>query len=201
MEKPAFCIFLGIGLLPILISAYLHHYFFNELKNYRQKIDELRWRSQKLSCVEKRKDSYFKKFENANPYYLDQEIEPFVFLMEEKMYLENALKFRAFEHCRQMKDRLHFLTEENYLRFKEEKRSVRNNIEETLQKQIHPIEVNLEDLEKILSGIEGVALGDKIQNQSQRPQMLIENLQLEKTPNGKNYFLNLAIIKRDIKCD
>jgi hypothetical protein len=154
------------------------------------------------SALEKkmRKDQFLDYYSHSNPYFLDRYIEPLAFLEKEKEQLLFLLSHPALPQKEAIATRLAFLSgAENRLSFREENISTARGIKETEEKQRHPIQLDLEDLQKLLSRIENCPIGS-FTPLEQSPQLLITEMKLRQiqTPLQNYVFeLELQLLNRE----
>jgi len=130
---------------------------------------------------------FLKNYENSDPYFLDKEIESLTFLNREKELLKGWLIHPAVSNKEMISRRLQFLEgEENRLCFTEEEIQISSTCKETLEKQRFPIEVDVSDLQTLLTRIENPQNNLAQEKDSQnfwskgRPQLVICNFSMTK---------------------
>ncbi|MEX2305007.1 MAG: hypothetical protein WD595_02330 [Waddliaceae bacterium] len=139
-------------------------------------------------------------FKNADHYYLDKYIESLTFLAPEIESLNKMVSSKNFAGDDAIKKRLDFLTgTENKPIFHETKVETYPFFQETERSLQKPIQLNSEDLQKLLSLIEGMSIGPH-EPAPERPQMIILDFRLEKQASleGNEVFqLNLKLLTRE----
>ena len=73
-------------------------------------------------------------------------------------------------------------------------------MQEVIEKQQHSIEINAEDLKKLLHRIEGIAIDPSLLLPTGRPQLLIQDFELRKSETDTKehvYVVNMQLIKRE----
>lgn len=158
-------------------------------------------RKGKLAMERKaKKERFLLRYSRPDPYFLDQEIESLVFLRKEKERLQSLLHHPALPRKEPIQERLSYLAgSDNRLSFIEENIRSSARIKETEEKQRHPIQLDEEDLQKLLSLIEDLPIGSYSPNK-QSPQLLIRDLKLKKltTPLLTSVFeMELDLLKRE----
>ncbi|HSX26665.1 MAG TPA: hypothetical protein VLE89_06635 [Chlamydiales bacterium] len=124
------------------------------------------------------KEHFLQRYDHTDPYFIDQQIESFFFLQKERQQLELLLQHPAFPKKELIQERLSFLTsKENHLSFIEENIRISSQMKETEEKQRHPIQLDEEDLQKLLALIEDIPIGSFLPS-VQSPQLLINNFTL-----------------------
>lgn len=139
-------------------------------------------------------------FKDADHFYIDKRLESLVLLEPEVEALQKIVAHKNFTDDEEIKKRLDFLTGGgNSLRFTEGVVQTFPQFQETAETLIHPVEVNLNDVQKILALIEGVKLGSN-EPADERPQLIILDFKLDKKKiHEKNevYLMNIKLLKRE----
>lgn len=139
-------------------------------------------------------------YRDADHFYIDKYVEPLDFLKPEIESLQKIVSNPNFSEDENIKKRLEFLTgPANNLSFTEG--AVQSNpfFQETTETLVHPVEINLEDLQMILSKIEGVDIGPYSPSPG-RPQLIIIDFKLDKkniSDKNEVFGLNLKLLKRE----
>lgn len=198
-EKRALLFYLILS-LPVIFGAF---YAFGQYKQI-QILEERFIRACKKGSIaierKQKKEEFIQRYSNANPYFLDEKIESLVFLGNEISDLEKLEKHPAISDNREITSRLDFLKNGmNRLSFVEE--SIRSNgsIKETEEKQKHSVQMNREDLKKLLSSLENIPIEDFFVS-DHRPQIVITDFRFEKrqTPIKTDVFeVDMQFIKRE----
>ena len=202
-RMPLFLFSLSIGPLLAAFFLYQEKQSFNDL----EETSSLAMRKAKSAFQRKtRKESFLKKHENSDPYFLDKEIESLGFLTHEKTQLKGWLSHPAIANKEKLSRRLHFLENgENRLSFSEEEIQVSKTCKETMEKQRYPIEIDPNDLQKLLSLVEETAniensADEKLSSTKGRPQLMICNFSMSKknTPLQNEVFeITMDLLKRE----
>jgi hypothetical protein len=140
-----------------------------------------------------------KTFQGKDQFYLNKELESLQVLEGESEELKKILKNSFHPDEEAIRRRLHFLSSgQNAISFTEGQEKHFSNCQETLVSLAHPIEVNVSDIKKILSRIEGVEIGDQKPKES-RPHLIISEFRLQKKEGflHETFALNLQVIKRE----
>jgi hypothetical protein len=149
-------------------------------------------------ALEKRmqKERFLHRFASSEPYFIDQSLESLSFLQKEKSELQLIRNHPACSNRQAVDQRIAFLeSAENSLAFAEENIRTSKRIKETDERQLHPIELDVDDLEHLLSLIEDMPIGAYAPN-SHSPQLLIQDFLLTKKDRTV-YQLNLSLLKRE----
>ncbi len=127
-----------------------------------------------------KKEAFLHRYLNADPYFLDQKIESLLFLQNERKQIESWLRHPALPRKESLVERLSFLTEgANRLVFAEENIRTSGRIQETDEKQRHPVQMHENDLQKLLSLIEDIPVGPYLPPNG-APQLLVRDFRLKK---------------------
>jgi hypothetical protein len=139
-------------------------------------------------------------FREADHFYIDKYIESIPLLEPEIESLQKIVNNPNFTEDENIKKRLEFLTGPgNSLSFSEGVVQSTPNFQETTETLVHPVEVNITDVQNILSKIEGIHAGPYAPSPG-RPQLIILDFKLEKkSVSEKNeiFLLNLKLLKRE----
>ena len=176
--RPFFFYF--IALAPILVSiGYLL------IQNAALSEEEGRFseacRKGRFSLERKgKKERFLKRYAKADPYFIDQQIESLHFLEKERNELAALLEHPALFDKRSAEARFKFLlSDENRLTFAEEAIRTSSHLKETEEKQRHSVQMDEEDLKRILSLLEDLPI-DSYFPLENRPQIIITDFHLEK---------------------
>ena len=139
-------------------------------------------------------------FKEADHFYIDKNLEVLSFLEPEIEALQKIVQHKNFTDDEVIKKRLEFLTGTgNVLRFSEGAIQTHPQFQETTETLIHPVEVDLQDIQKMLALIEGIQIGNYMPAPN-RPQLIILDFKLEKKKaldKNEVYLLNMKLLKRE----
>lgn len=139
-------------------------------------------------------------FKEADHFYIDKNLEVLTFLEPEIEALQKIVQHKNFTDDDVIKKRLELLTGNgNALRFSEGVVQTHPQFQETTETLIHPVEVNLHDIQKMLALIEGIQIGSFMPAES-RPQLVILDFKLEKKKaidKNEVFLLNMKLLKRE----
>ncbi|MGB7978738.1 MAG: hypothetical protein WCF19_06230 [Chlamydiales bacterium] len=156
-------------------------------------------RKERLALERKeRKERFLQRHSSPNPYFLDQEIESFPLLQHERHALESLLHHPAFPESLPIKERIAFL-DKNRLLFSEEGIAVSEQMKEVEEKQRYPVQMDENDLKRILSLIEDVPI-DSFTPLSESPQILIKEFHLKKQETSLHtevFEVEMTLLKRE----
>lgn len=185
---------------PILLGFCSLFIQYTKWKDLEERFDNA-CKKGKTALVKKGiKERFIQRYTDANPYFLENEIESLTFLSPEINELKNLIQHPALADKRILEERLHFLTKgANQFSFTEDAIRSSPSIKEIEEKQRHPVQMNGEDLKKLLSLMEDVPI-DEYPLINHRPQIVITDFRLEKkqTPLKTNVFeVEMQFIKRE----
>ncbi|MEX0961277.1 MAG: hypothetical protein WDZ28_00255 [Simkaniaceae bacterium] len=202
--------FPGLSLL-ILVGVWLFFLslFSVSLVSKRKDLDEmnqqfsmLKYRFEKTASDQRKKRQFIHRYQGHRAYFLEEVLEKMLFLTPEIRALEGIENHPSFQNWSEMRNRLNFLkSSQNQLRFSELKRIQDSSIEEVEASLMHSVELDSQDLKKLLSYIERIQIGD-FSPLPDSPQLTFKrfNLERNKTFSSKEvYKLNFEIIKRELK--
>jgi hypothetical protein len=192
--------FILIGLLPICFVLALFFSQKNELKELQDILQSI----QHQAFVKEKKQALNlavrEHFRDADHFYIDKYLETLVFLEPEIEMLQKIVNDKNFAEDERIKKRLEFLTSQaNSLVFSEGVVQSFPLFQETIETLVHPVEVNVQDLQKILARIEGIKIGSFAQGPN-RPQLLITEFKLDKkktTDKNEVFLIQLKLLKRE----
>ncbi len=189
-----------LGLIPFGCAIL---YFMNQQANFDATQERL-FTVSTLAAVQKKKQTVNlavkNHFREANHFYIDKYLETLEFLEPEVESLQKVLKNKNFADDENIKKRLDFLTgQTNHLVFTEGVVQSTPVFQETTETLVHPVEMNIQDIKKVLAKIEGVPLIAE-ELAPDRPQLLILDFKMEKKKiNERNevFLVNLKLLKRE----
>jgi len=168
----------------------------SKLHKYREKLISCQKIS--ISSLDSRKEikDFIAQKTNFDKFFIDNKLESLTFLENEKSILSKLLLHPAFSNSEQIQKRLSFInSNQNKLKFVEEKVIKSTLITETDETQLKPIEIDENDLQKILSIVEDISFND-CEKITDAPQLICKNFSL--TKKRENIFsLNMKILKRE----
>lgn len=189
-----------IGFLPLIFS--LMHFFSN-----KQSLDDLQDELQetfRLAIVREKKQSTNMALRNHNKdadhFYIDKHLETLTFLEPEIDHLHKLHNNSNVAEDETIKKRLDFLTGPgNSMIFTEGVVQSHALFQETTETLAHPVEVNISNIQQILSYVEGVEIGP-FSPPPHYPQLIILDFKIDKKNiNDKNevFLLNMKLLKRE----
>lgn len=189
-----------LALLPWIFVGSILMFQKNQTEELEEKFQRAALKGKSALERKMRKESFLNYYSGSDPYFLDRHIEPLCFLRQEKEQLEFLLRHPALPQKEAIQSRLTFLSgTDNRLSFREENVRTTSQIKETEEKQRHPIQLDQDDLENLLSRIENCPVGP-FSPMEQSPQLLVRDLKLKqiKTPLQTEVFeLELELLNRE----
>jgi hypothetical protein len=189
-----------LGLLPILFVLFNFSSKQNSLNNLStlvQEVTETAFVKEKKQAVNM---ALRQNFRDADHFYIDKYLETIALLEPEIESLQKLISSKNYVEDDQVKKRLDLLTGPgNTLSFSEGIVQTTPLFQETTETLIHPVEINVSDLQQILARIEGVEIGP-FKPSPNRPQMIITDFKLDKkslSEKNEVYILNLKLLKRE----
>lgn len=174
--------YLGIFALAFAACAYLLVNFYldiAQLGEIEESLVELQQREKESQFSQTKETAFLAEVTSADHFYIDKNLETLQFLDPQ---IRPLLKESP-----------------NSLLFSEEKTRRSEHILEVEEKQQQPVQINGEDLKKLLSLIEGVSI-PPFSPQAGRPQLIIKQFELTKktiAPEEEVFSVNMQLIKRE----
>lgn len=188
------------GLLPLGIVFF---FFLSDL----EKINSLEYGLQRVHeqalKVERKQSANIATrnfYSSADHFYIDKELETLKFLEPEIEGLKKMMENPNYIEDGQIRKRLDFLTsKQNQLTFSESNVQSTPFFQEVTETSLHPVEINVSDLKKILTLIEGREINEN-KVPANKPQLIFLEFKLEKKSireNNQVYELNTKLLKRE----
>lgn len=189
-----------VGLVPILVTVFL---FFSDLEyinSFEYYLENVKDLAVKVEKKQISNIATLNQYKNADHFYIDKQLETLKFLEPELDSLKKTVENPHFIEDEPTRKRLNFLTgKQNHLTFSETNVQSTPFFQEVTETLTHPVEINLTDLQKILTVIEGRDLGGFTAPEG-RPQLLILDFKLEKKnirEENQVFELNMKLLKRE----
>ena len=185
---------------PIPFFLFFFNFLFGlqKLNLIEEEMERIHARTVSAQEVQRRESSLLASLRNPDPHYLDKNVETLTFLLPEVKKLELIQLENPEEE--QIGKRLQYLKEGgNRLVFSEEQIRANEIFREIEEKQQHPVEMNEEDLKKLLCLIEGITIWPYGPKEG-RPQLIINDFRLSKkelSSQEKVYVVSIQLIKRE----
>ncbi len=188
-----------LGLLPLVFVIFN---FFSQKERLNHLEDVIHSVEDKAMIREKKQATnmaVIDHYREADHFYIDKHLETLIFLEPEIESLQKLVNNKNYAFDDAVKKRLEYLTNGNNLSFTEGVVQSYPQFQETTETLVHPVEVNVDDIQEMLSRIEGVPIGPYIPPQNP-PQLIILEFKIDrKNLSEKNevYNLNLKLLKRE----
>lgn len=187
---------------PIPLILCLFHYVskFQQLEELESEIQRIHIKTAHVEETRAKESAVLASLKNPDPHYLDKQLETLTFLLPEIKKLETLQTDLPDDE--QIAKRVQFLKEGgNRLLFSEEQIRSHESFRETEEKQQHIIEINEEDLKKLLCLIEGVTIWPYGPKEG-RPQLIVTDFKLQKMERSisgqeKVYAVSMQLLKRE----
>lgn len=186
------------SLVPLILVFFMYHSRSSKLDSLERDVLDLHERAHILDRKQSTNKLVRQHFKDADRFYLDKHVESLNLLEPQVEALQKATNQKSVQEDPKVVARLNAL-QQNALIFSEgavQSYTFFNEIPETLG---HPIEVDMDDIKRILARVEGVSIGDEEPGPN-RPQLIITDFRLEKKKapsESEVYLLNMKLIKRE----
>lgn len=190
--------FIALGTLPILLAfwgLYSKVQTLNVIQNELLSVSEYALMKEKRQEIN---NAVISAFSGADRFYIDKQLESMTPLAQEVEILEKIAKQTNFTDNDLILQRLQTLKQKNRLVFAESNVQNFPRFTETQETLINPVEIDLNDLQRILALVEGVEINGN--SATDRPLLIISDLRLEKKesrPDSDTFLLNMKLIKRE----
>lgn len=195
-----FLYFLLAGLVPILAVVIIVFSQISDLNTLENSIVELQIASQIREKKQATNMAVRNHYKDADHFYIDKYLETLTFLEPEVESIQKALNNPYVAEDEQLKKRLEYLTTSaNSMSFSEGVVQSTPLFQETTETLVHPVEINLQDLQKILARIEGIEISSHAPSPN-RPQLIVLDFKLDRKNEGEKielFQLNLKLLKRE----
>lgn len=191
---------LCVGLLPLVLVGMIFFARQSQIDTLQTNIEEM----QQMSLLRERKQAINmavrNNYRDADHFYIDKHLETLTFLEPEVEDLQKLVSNENLVADEAVRKRLEMLTSPaNSLSFSEGVVQSTPLFHETTETLVHPVEINGNDLQKILAKIEGIDIGSFTPSPN-RPQLIILDFKIDKknvTDKIEVYILNLKLLKRE----
>lgn len=191
---------LFLGFLPVIfvgVNIWSQVRDIDEISNTIEYVEGMAMSYKKRQAVNLAVRNHYR---DADHFYIDKQLEVLSFLEPEVDALEKIINNKNFAGDPNIKKRLEQLTgPTNSLVFTEGVVQSFPLYQETTETLIHPIEVNVDDIQKILTKTEGVDMGPYKVAQN-RPQLIVLDFRIDKKSHENEnevFILNMKLLKRE----
>lgn len=185
-----------VPFLFVVVSFFSNNGYLNDLEEKIAQVERLALQQEKRQAQNL---TVIRHYRDADHFYLDKRLESIPLLENEVEALQKIVSHKNFMGDEDVKKRLEYLTSTNHLHYSEGVVQTYPQFQETTETLITPVEVNVQDLQKILSLVEGVKI-DNFEAPKDRPQLIILDFKLDKKKlQEKNevFLLNMKLLKRE----
>lgn len=188
------------GLIPILLAGlYLltQQGKLDDLENTLLYVQQIALEREKKQAINIAVRNHFR---DADHFYIDKNLETLTFLDPEVESLKKVVSNPNFPEDENIKKRLETLSgPANGLVFTEGVVQSSPFFQEVVETMVHPVEVNISDLQEILTRVEGIPIGSYTPPPN-RPQLIILDFKLDKkivSEKNEVFLLNMKLLKRE----
>lgn len=189
-----------VGMLPLLGTAFFFWSDLDYINSFEYQLETVEELAMRVERKQISNIATLNLYRNADHFYIDKQLETLDFLEPELESLKKTVENPHFIEDEPTKKRLSFLTgKQNHLTFSESNVQSTPYFQEVTETLLHPVEINLLDLQKILTAVEGRELGP-FKSSEGRPQLLILDFKLEKKnirEENQVFELNMKLLKRE----
>ena len=151
-----------------------------EISELNEQYESTLLKSYKALDTRAKKEEFLTRYSQSEPYFLDQHIESMVLLQKEIDWLLAYQNHPALSNNKLVESRLSYLTKgKNRISFTEEATRKSSIYKETEEKMKKPVEMDAEDVKKLLSLLENTTIAE-YQPHPKSPQMIITEFSLKK---------------------
>ena len=191
---------LSLGLIPLLAATL----YMSSSQQQIQTVSDNLFAAQEAALLKEGKQALNRRvkafYKDADHFYIDKQLESIVLLETEINDLKKVAEGQMVGENKKLSERLDFLTQpDNQLSFTEGAVQSFDGIQEVTETLVRPVQVDLDDLHKILSRIEGTAIGGHAPPQG-RPQLLVLDFKIEKknvSGDHEAFTLYTRLLKRE----
>jgi hypothetical protein len=182
--------------LFVVVSFLSNNGYLNDLDDKLSQVERLALQQEKRQAQNL---TVIRHYRDADHFYIDKRLESIPLLENEVEALQKIVSHKNFMGDEDVKKRLEYLTSTNHLRFSEGVVQTYPQFQETTETLITPVELNVQDIQKILTLAEGVKINE-LEAPKDRPQLIILDFKLDKKKlQEKNevFLLNMKLLKRE----
>ena len=192
-------VLIGLSLLPLVLILIFNHSMTKRACELDLRLKILENNARVLAKVQKQRDLFLREFGGADENFLANYIESEVLLSEDIHLLKKISRIEEYATYKPIGERIAFLTgEKNKINFCQMAERKCDFYKEKLWHINSPVEMNCEDIKKILSRIEGVKI-DKYLPNPLRPLMMITKFDVSLKPqdnHNKVFSVEMEILQR-----
>ncbi len=199
--RPAFLVFfICAAFMPTFYCLFSYYKKSEKFEALQEEYFALKPKIAKVLTNKNNEHTFLKLYANSDRFYTETHLEKMKFLEPEVKQLKFLANYNSFARCASLNNRLQKLSSElNRLRLSQIDCHTSRLTQETQQKLLTPVEVDREDLHKLLAYIEGVPIGP-IQSPVGRPNLQLTRFSLTKqtaTGDRDTYAIDFDLVKRE----
>ncbi len=187
------------SLIPITFCFTTFSHKIHTLYALEKKLNAVETKAHKAATIQKMHSHYLKEFGASDKTFIHEYLEKRLFLEQDVKILSKIQNSLSHDLFAPISQRLHYLTSgQNQMKFIQTKQTSNAEFYETFWELNTPVDVNLDDLKKILTLVEGVKIERHLPN-PYRPQLLITSFSIENKEYGDGYkifSLDLNLVQR-----
>lgn len=194
--------FIALSLLPFVFVVSMGVFLTNRSQIIEMQLSNLEAKARFLVKLKKDRNRFLQEFGNSDSNFLANYVETEVLLGEDIAKLEKIHQTADYAEYKPIGERISFLTGEgNQIKFQKISSSNGGYFKESHFKLEHPVEMNCDDVKKILALVEGVKI-DKYLPNPMRPQLILTsfdlNLKKEDLQDKKNkiFIIDFDVMQR-----
>jgi hypothetical protein len=199
-QKRVILYMLIAGMIPLILVTIHFISNLNSIDNVEQTLFHVRDMVHEKEQKQATNIAIRSHYKDADRFYIDKYLETLSFLEPEIESLQKVINNKNFPEDEAVKRRLELLTGPgNTLIFSEGVVQKYPFFQETTETLVHPVEVNISDIKKILARIEGTEINSFTPGPN-RPQLLILEFKIDKkiiSEKNEDFILNLKLLKRE----
>lgn len=189
-----------LGLLPTLLVLLKLWQDSDSLNALQDRILEVQEKALIRDSKQAVNMAVIEHFQGSDNIYLDKYVQKLQFLESEVEGLQRLITNKSFADDEEATKRYeHLVGPNNTLMFNEGAVVRYPLFREVVETQVRPVEVNLTDIQKILTLIDGVPFGEN-SVPPKRPQLIILDFRLEKkriNEDNEAFLMNMRLLKRE----
>lgn len=182
-----------ILMLPLFLVIYSLYHRYDSLVQAEQRIQLLEVKAKKTMLVRSRAAAFIRQLQTADKNFIASHIQPLRFLQQEEKTLQFLRSTPVLEGSRSLMEREATL-KNNKVGLQEIVCNEQENIQETLYSLEHPVDIDAEDLNSLLYGIEHAW--------PTKPQLMLQSFSLKRKPLSQSYEVfecNFTLLQRNLK--
>ncbi len=192
-------VLIGICFLPLLFILFFNHTMTERAKELDSRLRALEYNARAVAKAQKERDFFLREFGGADESFLANYIETEVLLSRDIQLLKKISNNEEYAEYKPINERIAFLTgESNKMIFHQTTEKRGDFYKEKLWQLRRPVEMNCEDVKKILGRVEGVKI-DKYLPNPLRPLLVITKFDLSLKPqdnHNKVFSVDMEILQR-----